>query len=390
MCLVPASVPIHPGKAKRIDKIMAPAGPAAGKLCAKPLLSNLNCIKSYGGMLGTSPLDPLPRNVEASVNAGDTMTVTHPNLGAAGATTVHSIDAAVRMMQDWQLETLQMSPGKINYSLTMQRFGAVQILREKTDKTLLKRGSSPPGAVVFSIAVQADGTGWLSGHEMAPQVSLLVDGQRLPEVLTPRGFDLVYLSVNRQWLIEQVAARGYGQLASHLQQHHSIALWHDHGTRLDQLFTPLLMRDREQSGERAATERMVLDNMLRAFTSAQRLEPVTESSRKQLIDRARMMLMRNTSEQASVADVAAHLGISRRHLQTCFNLSVGIGATEFVKAERLNLVRQELFAARDAGRVTSIGDAAANWGFWHLSRFAAYYREMFGELPSETFRPVQD
>jgi AraC family transcriptional regulator, ethanolamine operon transcriptional activator len=323
------------------------------------------------------------------VNPGDAETVGHPGRNPACAMTVHSIDAALRMMQDWQLETLQMSPGKINYSLAMRRFGSVQIIREKTDKTLLKRGSSPPGTLVFSIAVEADGTGWFFGHEVAPRVSLLVDGQRLPEILTPRGFDLVYLTVNRQWLIEQVAARGSGHLASYLQQHHSIALWHDRSTRLDQLFTPLLEQDAQQDLDYSKTQSAVLDSILLALTSAQRLEPVTDSSRKQLIDRARMMLMRNTSEQATVADVAAHLGISRRHLQTCFNLSVGFGATEFVKAERLNLVRQELFAARDAGRVTSIGDLAANRGFWHLSRFAAYYREMFGELPSETLRQAQ-
>lgn len=323
------------------------------------------------------------------MNAGNTETIGYPGSNPDGATTVHSIDAALRMMQDWQMETLQMSPGKINYSLAMQRFGAIQIIREKTDKTLLKRGSSPPGTLVFSIAVQADGTGWLLGHEMAPRVSLLVDGQRLPEILTPRGFDLVYLTVNRQWLIEQVAARGCGRLASYLQQHHSIALWHDRSTRLDPLFTPLLERDGQRDPDHSKTQSAILDNILLVLTSAQKLEPVTDSSRKQLIDRARMMLMRNESEPATVTNVAAHLGISRRHLQTCFNLSVGFGATEFVKAERLNLVRQELFAARDAGRAISIGDAAAHWGFWHLSRFAANYRAMFGELPSETFRQAQ-
>jgi AraC-like DNA-binding protein len=33
-----------------------------------------------------------------------------------------------------------------------------------------------------------------------------------------------------------------------------------------------------------------------------------------------------------------------------------------------------------------IGDAAARWGFSHLSYFAREYRDLFGELPSETPR----
>jgi AraC-like DNA-binding protein len=34
----------------------------------------------------------------------------------------------------------------------------------------------------------------------------------------------------------------------------------------------------------------------------------------------------------------------------------------------------------------SIGDAAAQWGFFHLSHFAAEYQELFAELPSHTPR----
>jgi AraC family transcriptional regulator, ethanolamine operon transcriptional activator len=34
----------------------------------------------------------------------------------------------------------------------------------------------------------------------------------------------------------------------------------------------------------------------------------------------------------------------------------------------------------------SIGDAAAQWGFFHLSHFAADYQKLFGELPSMTRR----
>ena len=32
----------------------------------------------------------------------------------------------------------------------------------------------------------------------------------------------------------------------------------------------------------------------------------------------------------------------------------------------------------------TITDLATQWGFWHMSQFAADYKRLFGELPSET------
>ncbi len=308
-------------------------------------------------------------------------------------TTVHSLEDAMRLMSGWRLELMQMSPGRIEYSLSALQVGPIQIFREKTDKMLLKRGLSWSGSLVFSLAVNAEGTGWLSGHEVDPEISLIVDGQRLPEILTPRALDLVYIAVDRQWLASRVADRGYGQLAEQIRSCSSIALWHDRGARLDRLFTCLFedgpcvsAAQAEVSPDLSLVESLVLDHLVAALTSTHKVEPMRETSNKQLIDRARVLLMENTTEPPTVAEVATHLGISRRHLQTCFNRSVGLSATEFVRAERLNRVRQALCDARREGRVVSIGDVAAAWGFWHLSRFAADYRDMFGELPSETLR----
>jgi AraC-like DNA-binding protein len=38
------------------------------------------------------------------------------------------------------------------------------------------------------------------------------------------------------------------------------------------------------------------------------------------------------------------------------------------------------------GPAVNITEAAAEWGFWHMGKFAADYRRQFGELPSETLR----
>jgi AraC-like DNA-binding protein len=53
----------------------------------------------------------------------------------------------------------------------------------------------------------------------------------------------------------------------------------------------------------------------------------------------------------------------------------------YFKASRLNAVRQELKAA-PAG--TTVREIAKRWGFRHTGEFAADYRRLFDELPSQT------
>jgi AraC family ethanolamine operon transcriptional activator len=55
----------------------------------------------------------------------------------------------------------------------------------------------------------------------------------------------------------------------------------------------------------------------------------------------------------------------------------------YFKVSRLNAVRQEL-KATSAGTAT-VHVIAQRWGFWHSGEFAASYRRLFGELPSQTF-----
>jgi AraC family ethanolamine operon transcriptional activator len=53
---------------------------------------------------------------------------------------------------------------------------------------------------------------------------------------------------------------------------------------------------------------------------------------------------------------------------------------------RLNAVRQELKTAPDTATVHQI---AQRCGFWHTGEFAAAYRRLFGELPSQTAHQVR-
>jgi AraC-like DNA-binding protein len=85
-----------------------------------------------------------------------------------------------------------------------------------------------------------------------------------------------------------------------------------------------------------------------------------------------------------VADIAAAVGISVPTLNRAFRKCHGMGPKAFVKQRRLDRVRSELHRADP--RSTTVTAIATKYGFWHLSQFAADFKSVFNEAPSDTLR----
>ena len=85
----------------------------------------------------------------------------------------------------------------------------------------------------------------------------------------------------------------------------------------------------------------------------------------------------------TVAELCKTLGVSRRTLQ--YTLP-GRSGTEPGALPARAAAERRAPRVRHPPPATTVQDAAARWGFWHLGHFVTDYRHMFGELPSETLR----
>jgi AraC-like DNA-binding protein len=87
------------------------------------------------------------------------------------------------------------------------------------------------------------------------------------------------------------------------------------------------------------------------------------------------------AERITLGDVARAAGRSARTVDAAFRDHVGVSPMTHVRNLRLDRVRAALLTSRHQTSVLAL-----NAGFTHLGRFAAAYRERFGELPSATRR----
>ena len=101
------------------------------------------------------------------------------------------------------------------------------------------------------------------------------------------------------------------------------------------------------------------------------------------IVRAEREMRRQLRDALTVAGLASAAGVSERTLHLGFRRFRGTTPMGALLALRLHEARRLL---RDPEPGTTVARVAAEVGFHQFGRFAAAYREMFGELPSDTLR----
>ncbi len=146
---------------------------------------------------------------------------------------------------------------------------------------------------------------------------------------------------------------------------------------------PELLGVRTSRSRRAALNMLVAEAVVDAFDVTPTLDfPVQEGPASMRF--AQEWMVANAHRPITSTDVSRATGINARSLQATFRRHAGTSPMVFLRQVRLHRVRAQLVASDPAD--TTVAAIAGSWGFSHLGRFAGYYADTFGELPSDTLR----
>ncbi|WP_321926778.1 helix-turn-helix domain-containing protein [Burkholderia sp. BCC1998] len=303
----------------------------------------------------------------------------------------NDVDSLAECTHGWSICLDQLSPGPFHGTLHEIRFDGMQLLRERVNRSLLKRGHQRAGGTSFSIPLETAGSGYCGGTPLRDKALLVSGSTLLPELRTPDHQDVVLLTVPTDalrklaWIgdhggddamlssdtrIARVPTARYEALKSLLVTGFAAA---------DTCERPLAHRQ-----ARKALRDAILVELADALQAAGPSVRLTPSARRRVVDRVRDLVVSQPGVPLTVLDVCHAVGASRRKLQYCFEEILGTHPAWYLRVVRLNAVRRELREQSPAS--ASVSDVACRWGFWHLSRFATHYRELFGELPSDTLK----
>lgn len=134
-------------------------------------------------------------------------------------------------------------------------------------------------------------------------------------------------------------------------------------------------------------EELVIGQLLTAHPHnfSERLRGEARPARPRSLARVLELIEADPAAALTLADLAAAAGTSVRSLQASFAEYLGVSPTVYLRRVRLARAHRELTQAEPGNRC-SVADVAYRWGFGHVPRFAAAYRERYGVPPSHTLR----
>ncbi|MGD9528477.1 MAG: AraC family transcriptional regulator [Pseudonocardia sp.] len=163
------------------------------------------------------------------------------------------------------------------------------------------------------------------------------------------------------------------------------------GAGLRWLRSVAMLRDALDEGAPDLVVRPLEDLVVGQLLTAQphsftaRLSGAPRPARPRTLARVLRRIEADPAASHTLSDLARTAGTSVRSLQAAFADHLGMSPSAYVRRVRLARAHQELLAA-EPGDGRSVADVAYQWGFGHVPRFAAAYRERYGVPPSQTLR----
>ena len=300
---------------------------------------------------------------------------------------VHDHSLAV---SGWEQVYRQMTPGRFESTLVQASAPDFQFFRESINRRVVQSGVSPEGVSSIAVPLQGPLRGTFQGQRVDGYALMLLAPSEDFRFYTPESTHYIGVSLPTD-LMEELVSGTIGDAAVFKLRQNVLPIPENAGVTLRAQLAPFLDAAERNPDIFAASAagRLFQDEvtsvLLGLFEAATcDSHDLTHATYSDIVRRSERFLQEYTDHPVTVLDLCRMLRCSRRTLQTSFQRVANVTPVEYLRSIRLNAVHRLLRSTSAAELL--IGDAAARWGFTHLSYFAREYRDLFGELPSQTPR----
>lgn len=292
----------------------------------------------------------------------------------------HSVDEIANGIQHGKVEDYQMEPGEFYGEWTQIVSPQVTLGIHKFNHKIFRKGTSKKGHTVFLFP--SDIASVLKMHEFGNsniQIGLIKSGMHRCSIM-PKNFFGTPISLNNDYLAELILKLNYEKtLFKRIQQNVSLEISRENGCKIRKLMMELY--NSELIDKKKLTIELPLLLIKSLNETSGKLQKKTTNTRKAIFHKSLNYIEQNIEQPLRLKDIYTHVDTSERNLRYIFNDLAELSPKKVINYLKLNKARKDIINSRDDRRIT---DIANKWGFNHSGQFAADYKKLFGEYPTET------
>ena len=280
-------------------------------------------------------------------------------------------------------EIVQLEHGKLNGEITHAMIGDLPIHNASFNRGIRTKGVLPRDRIGIGLLTASADHVVRSSYDSRPGDVLVTQPGSELEIRYYGGASIIVVMTS-----EADIESSYGTEA---RMRDPSCWWNNHykGSAETVTFVPrlqsllvrlgdaLLTAEAAEFWKRTVIE-AVTDNIVAGIPS-ERDGPLPSALR--IVRHVEEYLDARTMQAVHVSEICGQFHLSRRTLHRAFHEALGVGPISFLRDRRLCAVHTALRTPEDP---RTISDIAMQYGFQNLGRFAGYYRQLFGEYPSET------
>lgn len=303
-----------------------------------------------------------------------------PDVGPPLASIALPHPNVIAKLTPWQLDFRQITPGALQTRLTVRTGSELILLDIAMNGKVHQRGAAPPGWTTFGIPQPESISSW-QGSALAPNSLIWFGGSDGFEGVSEKQFQGLVISVPTDRFAALAQAGGFPlpEPGSALRT----APTRQFPQQLAELrrFATALLDPARMAWSAAAEEAVALAALSMLSDTARHRDKSDPLVRRRALNRAIDVMEAHLDDPIAISDLCTASAATWRTLDRAFKDRFGIGPKAYYTRLRLNRVRSDLIG-NDGG--LKIIDVANRYGFWHMGQFARDYRNLFGQLPSET------
>jgi len=307
--------------------------------------------------------------------------------------TFDDFDEFTESARGWDIDFKQLEPGPFRSEFLHYIQGNIQFGHARINRHIEQLGDSPKGFRTFAIpAISSLRLKWC-GVTLPEDSAIIFQPARGLDSVSWSDFDMFIFSIPDARIVQLCNELGCPALPEIISQSDIIrcragAL----ATVRQALATVADLLKRPADSEtfqrvQQEFEHTIPGMLLATLASAQKTtQSRPHRMRDAVIREITAYLDKAPGTAPKVYELCNRFNVSERTLEYAFGDHFGTTPKEYLKRRRLNQVRKIL--RQRPHKNIPIVDIANCCGFWHMGQLAADYRNLFGELPSETFNRI--